>query len=219
MIDMNEGMRLVSIYALPVLFAITLHEAAHAWAAKRLGDKTAFMLGRVTLNPMRHIDPVGTVLVPLFFLLSSSGFFMGWAKPVPVNTRGLRKPQRDMALVAAAGPCANLLMAIIWGWLGVLALQGWTGQFGYPLSAMAAAGVRFNVFLMVFNLLPLPPLDGSKVLMGFLPRDLAQQYSRLEPFGFYILMALLFSHMLDGPLQLMYMLGSRFASFFIYPFH
>jgi Zn-dependent protease len=193
--------QLLAVLALPVVLAITVHEAAHGWVANRLGDRTALMLGRVTFNPLRHIDPVGTILVPaVTFLLS--GFLFGWAKPVPVNQRNLRNPRRDMALVAAAGPGSNLLMALAWGTLihiGVLLID--VSQWvALPLVYMGAAGIVINVFLMVLNLVPLLPLDGGRVLNALLPPRWSYYYSRLEPFGLLILIALLVSGVLNAVL-------------------
>ncbi|RNE92876.1 site-2 protease family protein [Marichromatium sp. AB32] len=189
----------LAVLALPVLFAITVHEAAHGWMASRLGDRTAWMLGRVTFNPLRHIDPIGTLLVPaLTFVLV--GFLFGWAKPVPVVYRNLRRPRRDMALVALAGPGANLLMALGWGlviefglWLGPE-----TAWAALPLVYMGAAGVLINVFLMVLNLFPLLPLDGGRVLNALLPPSLALWFARLEPFGLIILLVLLVTGVLGA---------------------
>ena len=191
----------IIVLALPVLFAITVHEVAHGWVAKLLGDPTAERLGRLTLNPIKHIDPVGTVLVPaaLLFLITmtGSGFLFGWAKPVPVTWENLRHPKRDMIFVAAAGPGANLLMAILWG---VIAQLGhvWPGSAG-PNSALVSMGewgILINVVLMVFNLLPLPPLDGGRVAVGLLPGRWAYQLSRIEPFGFPILLTLMITGLL-----------------------
>lgn len=182
----------IAVLALPILFAITVHEAAHGWMAKRLGDRTAELLGRVTLNPLKHIDPIGTILVPLvvFFM---SGFIFGWAKPVPVNYRNLHHPRRDTALVALAGPGANLLMALIWALailLGISLLE--TSQWlALPLVLMGVSGVLFNTVLMALNLLPILPLDGGRVLNSLLPPKLAQVYSRLEGFGLIIVVVLL----------------------------
>lgn len=182
----------LAIWALPVLFAVTVHEAAHGWVAARLGDKTAWMLGRVTLNPIKHVDPMGTLLVPGLLILMSSPFVMGWAKPVPITPQNLRNPKRDMALVAAAGPLSNLLMAIIWAALAKLgfALGGALDWVATPLVLMGYAGIAVNAMFFVFNLLPLPPLDGGRILVSVLPDRLGWQLSRIEPYGLLILMAL-----------------------------
>ncbi|HET98633.1 MAG TPA: site-2 protease family protein [Desulfurivibrio alkaliphilus] len=182
----------IAVWALPLLFAITVHEVAHGWMARRLGDSTAHLLGRLTLNPAKHIDPVGTILIPGILLLLG-GFIFGWAKPVPVDWRNLRDPRRDMMLVAAAGPLSNLVMAIGWGIvmkIGLVLVEG-TPMLGMPLVYMGGAGIFINLILMVLNLLPIPPLDGSKILSGLLPPQLAMQYNRLEGVGFFILLALL----------------------------
>lgn len=178
----------IAIWAVPVLFAITLHEAAHGWVANRLGDPTARNLGRITLNPLKHIDPMGTVVVPLA-LVMLSGFIIGWAKPVPVDPRHFKQPLLDMALVALAGPVANFIMACLWALLIVISPSG-------TLAAVGQAGITINVILMVLNLLPIPPLDGGRVLAGLLPRDLALVFMRIEPFGFLIILLLLFSGVL-----------------------
>jgi Zn-dependent protease len=190
----------IAIFALPVIFAITLHEAAHGFAARHFGDSTAWMLGRVSLNPLRHIDPVGTILVPLAILLLSKlagggGILFGWAKPVPVNYGNLRHPKRDMLWVAAAGPGANLIMGLFWG-LMVQVGDVMGGGFGAPLMLMGAAGVFINVVLMGLNLLPLPPLDGGRIAVSLLPPKLAIPFSRIEPYGLFILIGLMFSGML-----------------------
>jgi Zn-dependent protease len=190
----------IALYAVPVVFAITLHEAAHGYVARLFGDSTAWMLGRVTANPLKHIDPVGTVLVPLGLLLlaklaGGGGFLFGWAKPVPVNFGNLRNPKRDMLWVAAAGPGANLAMALLWALayrLGdeVLASDG--------LQLMARAGIMINVVLMVLNLLPILPLDGGRIAVSLLPHRLAMSYSRLEPYGFMVIILLLATGLLDN---------------------
>lgn len=182
----------VVMWSLPVLFAITVHEAAHGWAARKLGDPTAYMMGRLTLNPIKHIDPIGTVVVPLV-LLVLGGFVFGWAKPVPVAWKNLRNPKRDMAIVALAGPMSNLLMAFLWGvvWKIGLLLYGAFPFAAEPMIYMGFAGVTINIILMVLNLLPLPPLDGGRVMTGILPDALAYRFAKLEPYGLFILIGLL----------------------------
>lgn len=182
----------IAIYALPLLFGITLHEVAHGWMAYRLGDPTAKMLGRITLNPVKHIDPIGTLLVPAV-LVYMGGFLFGWAKPVPVSWRNLRHPRRDPILVAMAGPVANLLMAFFWALVAKIALifQGALGLYAQPMLLMGVAGISVNIFLMLLNCLPIPPLDGSRVVSSLLPGPLAWQYERLEPYGLIILLVLL----------------------------
>jgi Zn-dependent protease len=190
-----EGLNLIqklAIFVLPIVFAITVHEAAHGWVAMKLGDKTAYMLGRVTLNPLKHIDPVGTVLVPLVLILLT-GFAFGWAKPVPVDWRNLHRPQRDMGLVALAGPTSNLLMALIWAVMvllgaSVLPVFQW---LGLPLLLMGVAGVLINCLLMALNLLPILPLDGGRILSSLLPPKLALAFSRSEPFGLMVVVLLM----------------------------
>jgi len=175
------------IYIIPLLFAITLHEAAHGWVASKLGDHTARMMGRVTLDPTKHIDPIGTIAIPLVLLLSSSGFIFGWAKPVPINFSALRSGKNGMIWVALAGPGANLVMAI--GWLCVMVIA----KNNIPiLFHMGWFGIQINCILAVFNLLPIPPLDGSRVISALLPNRLAYQYNQLEQYGLYILLGLMF---------------------------
>ena len=181
-----------AVWVLPVLFAITLHEVAHGWVACKLGDKTAKRLGRLTLNPIKHIDPLGTILLPgiLFFL---GGVIFGWAKPVPITYENLRHPKRDMVLVAVAGPMANLLMAFLWAGIAKFALT-LIPNFGMPAQAvflMGQAGIIINLLLMIFNLLPIPPLDGGRVVSSLLPGKLSWQYDRLEPYGFFIIIGLI----------------------------
>ena len=182
----------ISIWALPLLFAITLHEVAHGWTARYFGDATAEEQGRLSLNPIRHIDPIGTILVPVMLLIIG-GFVFGWAKPVPVNMLRLHHPKRDMAIVAAAGPLANLVMALGWALVAKFGvyLYGEVDWFALPLIYMGQAGIAINLILMILNLLPLPPLDGGRVLAGFLPDRLAYGFSRLEPFGLFIVLGLL----------------------------
>jgi Zn-dependent protease len=180
----------ISVWIIPVLFAITLHEVAHGYVASLLGDTTAKSLGRLSLNPVHHIDPIGTLLVP-GLLMAIGGFIFGWAKPVPVDFNRLRHPKRDMALVAVAGPAANLLMGIGWALVARLAQNLPYEYVAVPLFAMAKAGIGINVVLMVLNLLPIPPLDGGRIAVGLLPHKMAYQVARIEPYGFMILFALI----------------------------
>ncbi len=187
--DIQNLIQTVAIYALPVLFAITLHEAAHGYVARHFGDNTAYALGRVTLNPLKHIDPVGTILMPLLLYFATSGAFLfGYAKPVPVRFGNLRNPKRDMVWVALAGPGSNLFQALIWGAL-FFVLKG-TGVVEPFFLKMAQGGVLVNVVMFAFNLFPLPPLDGGRILVGLLPYRQAELVSRVEPWGFFIVMAL-----------------------------
>ena len=190
--DIAHLIQSIAIYALPVLFAITIHEAAHGYAARHFGDNTAYMLGRITLNPLKHIDPVGTLLMPLLLLFATSGAFLfGYAKPVPVRFGNLRNPKRDMIWVALAGPAVNFLQAFIWGVL-LYVLHG-TGVTEPFFLKMAQGGILVNLVMFAFNLFPLPPLDGGRILVGLLPYRQAEMVSRIEPWGFFIVMALVLS--------------------------
>ena len=198
---MDSLISTLAIWALPVLLAITLHEAAHGYVARHFGDPTADLAGRISLNPLRHIDPVGTILVPAGILALSSlagggGILFGWAKPVPVNFGRLRNPKADMLWVAAAGPFVNLLMAVGWAILFTIAARSEPGAYSVPMLKMADAGIQINAVLMVLNLLPIPPLDGGRIAVSLLPDRLAWQFARLEPFGFPILLVLLFTGIL-----------------------
>lgn len=184
----------IAVAAIPMLFAITLHEVAHGWVANKLGDGTARMLGRLTLNPAKHIDPFGTILVPLI-AVASAGLMFGWAKPIPVSPRNLKRPIKDMALIAIAGPVANLLMVVFW-LIVIKAIMMVSGS--HPVSGvargffdMAWIGIYFNFILFFFNLLPIPPLDGSKVLSGFVPRSVSNLIDKIEPYGMYIIIGVI----------------------------
>jgi Zn-dependent protease len=200
---MNEVIQNVAVFALPVLFAITLHEAAHAYVARYFGDSTAYMQGRMSLNPAKHIDPFGTILLPILMYVATGGaFFLGYAKPVPVNWGNLRNPKRDMAWVAAAGPVANLVMAL--GWL-IVAILLRAGDVQEPyFMQVASAGVAFNLVIFAFNLFPIPPLDGGRIVTSFLPNRAAYSYARIEPYGFFIVLGLAVMNLLHywvAPLQ------------------
>ncbi|HPY39461.1 MAG TPA: site-2 protease family protein [Thiolinea sp.] len=207
--DFGRIIFLIAAGAIPVLFAITLHEVAHGWIANKLGDSTAKMLGRLTLNPLKHIDPLGTVVLPigmLVFSLATTGtpFAFGWAKPIPVNTRNLKQPRRDMAIVAVGGPLSNFLMAIFWAIMfTIFAKLIPDAAIASGFLTMAQIGLVFNLILMVLNLVPIPPLDGGRVLTGFVPRNVANALDRVEPYGFLIVIALLYFGVLDkviGPI-------------------
>jgi Zn-dependent protease len=192
---MNEIIQTIAVYALPVLFAITLHEAAHAYAAKFFGDLTAFSQGRMSLNPTKHIDPFGTILIPLLLALVGSPFLFGYAKPVPVDFSLMRHPKKDMAWVALAGPMANLFMGLLWMILFfVLDATGIDETYFYEV---ARAGVKINLILFAFNLFPLPPLDGGRILTSALPNRYAFRFARLEPYGFFIMIGLMMLNLLN----------------------
>lgn len=204
---MNElsTLQLIAIWILPVIFAITLHEVGHGWAAFKLGDNTAHQLGRITLNPIKHIDPIGTVILPSL-LLVTTGFVFGWAKPVPVNFQQLNQPRRDMALVALAGPGANLLMLLFWA---IIINIGFFFYSSYEAAIffiyVGQAGVIINFILMLLNLLPILPLDGGRVVHAMLPLNMADKFGRLEPFGIIVLIVLLLTGVLQQIMQ--YFLG------------
>ena len=205
---MDALIQTLAIYAIPVLLAITLHEAAHGYVARHFGDPTAYLAGRISLNPLRHVDPVGTILVPGAILVASkliggSAMLFGWAKPVPVDFSRLRHPKQDMLWVAAAGPGTNLLMAVGWAALLKITTTMEPGLLGAFLAGNARAGIELNAVLMLLNLLPIPPLDGGRIAVSLLPHRLAWQFSKLEPYGLAILLVLLFTDILGrilGPL-------------------
>ena len=185
---MNDLIQTFSVYALPIVFAITLHEAAHAYAAKYFGDNTAYAQGRMSLNPIKHIDPIGTLLIPVALYFAGSPFLFGYAKPVPVQFGNLRNPKKQMAFVAFAGPLANLVMALMWMLLGIfLAAFGAQEEF---FMRMAQAGVITNLVIFAFNLFPIPPLDGGRIMTSILPHRYAYKFAKLEPYGFFIVIAL-----------------------------
>jgi Zn-dependent protease len=212
---MNEltVMQRVVVWLLPVIFAITVHEVAHGWMAKKYGDHTAALQGRLTLNPLKHIDWVGTVILPILLLVSGTGFIFGWAKPVPVDARNFKRPRQNMAVVAMAGPVSNLLMAIFWALVARLGVMLGSEAVSLPLIYTGVAGISINLVLALLNLLPIPPLDGSRMLSGILPSYLAWQYNRLERFGFVILLVLLYTKVLNMLLSYpMYVMQQWFFS-------
>jgi Zn-dependent protease len=188
----------IVVWILPVIFAITVHEVAHGWVAKKYGDNTASMLGRLTLNPIKHIDLVGTIILPGLLLITGTGFIFGWAKPVPVNPNNFKHPRQNMAIVALAGPVSNLLMAIGWALIARLGVTLGSGNepIALPLIYSGVAGISINLILMLLNMLPIPPLDGSRILSGMLPSYWAWQFNKLERFGFLILLGMLYFNVL-----------------------
>ena len=208
--DISHLIQTVTINALPVLFAITLHEAAHGYAARYFGDNTAWLLGRVTLNPASHIDVVGTLIMPPIIYFATAGTFLfGYAKPVPVSFGNLRNPKRDMVWVALAGPAINLFQAFVWG-VALYILLGINFDETFFLE-MCKAGVLVNIVMFAFNLFPVPPLDGGRVLVGLLPRKMAIEFSRIEPYGFYIVMAMVFLNIIN-PIWMTPIMGLTFAT-------
>ncbi len=197
MMDELTLVQRVAVWILPVIFAITGHEVAHGWMAKRYGDNTAAMQGRLTLNPLKHIDLLGTIVIPGLLLLTFTGFIFGWAKPVPVDMRNFKNPKRDMAIVALAGPASNLLMALLWALLARIGVTLDVEFISMPLIYSGVAGITINLVLALINLLPIPPLDGGRILTGLLPDYYAWQFSRLERYGFIILLVLLTTNALS----------------------
>ena len=203
------------IHALPILLAITLHEAAHAYAARYFGDNTAYSQGRMSLNPIKHIDPLGTIAIPLFLYLAGSPFLFGYAKPVPVDFSRLRNPRRDTAFVSLAGPLANFIMALIWLIFSILLIKfNYQQQF---LMRMGSAGVIDNLVFFSFNLLPLPPLDGGRILTSFLPPKLAIPFAQIERYGFFILIVLMYLKVLHYWMSPVMGIASQILHFIVYP--
>jgi len=209
--NIGSIIQLVCIAAIPLIFAITLHEAAHGYIASKLGDQTASIMGRVSLNPLRHIDPIGTIILPLMMLMIG-GFIFGWAKPVPVAYQNLRNPKRDMAFVAAAGPGANLAMALLWGLFAKISYLIFNHPSVTPAIQSAAQffhltarfGIMINCVLMIINLIPIPPLDGSRVVASFLSPSAERKYSRIEPYGIWIFLGLIFVMAATGTLSILW---------------
>jgi Zn-dependent protease len=209
---MDNIIQEIAVYAIPVLFAITVHEAAHGYVARMLGDNTAYVLGRVTLNPVKHIDPLGTIIIPLGMVLLT-GFMFGWAKPVPVDWGSLRRPKRDMIWVAAAGPGVNLVMAVLWALIyRTLSAAGVEESYFYYV---AQAGISVNLVFMALNLLPIPPLDGGRIVSGILPTRMSIAYSRIEPYGLIILLVLMFTGSLSFFLRPLHGIGAAIVRLFL----
>ncbi|MCX7083462.1 MAG: site-2 protease family protein [Methylococcales bacterium] len=203
MMDELSVIQRIAVWILPVIFAITVHEVAHGWVAKKYGDNTASRLGRLTLNPVKHVDLLGTIIVPGLLLMTGTGFIFGWAKPVPVDPRNFKRPLQDMAIVALAGPVSNLIMALIWALIIRLGIFIGTNAeaISLPLIYTGVAGISINLVLAMINLLPIPPLDGSRILTGILPSYWAWQYNRLERYGFILLLVLLYTKILNVILE------------------
>lgn len=216
---MDSLIQTIAVYALPVLFGITLHEAAHGYVARMFGDPTAHEAGRISLNPIRHVDPIGTIAVPLFLLFSTkllggAGLLFGWAKPVPVDWGRLRNPKRDMLWVALAGPASNLFMAVIWAISLRLLVQNGAASDDFWVL-MAIAGIQINLVLMALNLFPLPPLDGGRIVFSLLPARLAWKYGKLEPYGLVILIVLMLTGVLWMLLQPLLAFGHVVINWFL----
>jgi len=200
--DIEKIIYNIAVWSVPVIFAITLHEVAHGWVANKLGDGTAKMLGRLTVNPIKHIDPIGTILIPVAMVIMQVGFVFGYAKPVPVNTRNFKSPRRDMAIVAIAGPLSNLIMAIFWVFIYKFASVAINdANIAKGVMAMGQAGILINLVLFIFNLLPIPPLDGGRVLSGFVPATVSDMLDKIEPYGFFIVIGLLYFGVLNAILD------------------
>ncbi len=212
---MNDTLYTIAVWALPVIFAITLHEASHAYVAKYFGDNTAYSLGRMSINPIKHVDLLGTIIIPVALVLLNSSFVFGYAKPVPVNFSNLRNPRSSSAWVALAGPASNLSMALFWQIFKILlVIFGMQGPF---LLKMAEAGVIINLVLFAFNLFPIPPLDGGRILTSLLPSRMAWKFSRIEPYGFFIVLALVYFKMLNYWMRPLMYIGATIVQTVIYP--
>ena len=212
---MNEIIQAIAVYAIPVIFAITLHEAAHAYAAKYFGDNTAYAAGRMSMNPLRHIDPIGTIALPVLMYIFTP-FVFGYAKPVPIDFGKLRNPKKQMAWVAFAGPLSNFVMAFGWSLFALLMAATGVAE-AYPYK-VAQAGVFVNILMFVFNMLPIPPLDGGRIMTSILPHKLAYQYARIEPYGFFIVIGLLVFKLLDYWFMPMGALTGTVLNLFVAPF-
>ncbi len=212
--EFDQLIQTIAIAAIPILFAITVHEAAHGYVARHFGDMTAYQMGRLSLNPLRHIDPIGTVLLPIV-TLALGGILFGWAKPVPVNFAALRHPKKDMLWVAIAGPASNLAMALFWGVVAKMALSMQGNYFAEPMLEMAQFGIRINAVLIALNMLPLPPLDGGRVAVSLLPHRQAYQLARLEPYGIFILLFMAITPLLGWVLTLPMVAIESFIAFIL----